>query len=85
LGLRKENKNLPSFYFRIVWWECQRIKIDKGFYDENSRFLLKITLRVAKYMAFGSPKTIVKPIICLLVMVFYLNTKALEEEKLCNA
>ena len=56
-------------------------KNEKGFYDENSPFYPRSPYGVAKFMVFGLPKIIVKLIICLLVMVFYLIMNLLEEEK----
>ena len=56
-------------------------KNDKGFYDENSPSTQDHPTESQKYMAFGSPKTIVKRTICSRVMVFYSIMKAHEEEK----
>ena len=61
---------------------CLRIKMKKGFMMKTLLFIPDLPMGLQKFMGFGLQKIIVRPIICLLVMVFYLTTSLQDEEKL---
>ena len=80
LGLEKKTKIYQASTSELYGGMPEN-KNDKGFYDENSPFYPRSPYGVAKIYGFWITKNYVRPIICLLVMVFYLTTSLQDEEK----
>ena len=72
LGLEKKTRIYQASTSNFMV-ECPRIRNEKGFYDENSPFILDHHMVLLRFMVFGLSKITVKLTICLLVMVFYLT------------